>query len=107
MMAKERECPKCKVMKPLTSEHWHKNKSTKTGFFNCCKECKLSIDKANYKRKPKKEYALYKGEDILITGTIKEIAEHQGIKENTVRFMMSNAYAKRVKDNAKILVVLD
>ena len=31
-------------------------------------------------------YALYKGEELLIIGTIKEITKHQNVKEKTVRF---------------------
>ena len=45
--------------------------------------------------KYRKEYALYKGEECLIIGTIKEIAEQQGVKEKTIRFYMSPAYLKR------------
>jgi hypothetical protein len=44
-----------------------------------------------------KEYALYKGEEILCSGTIKEIAKHQGIKEATVRFYARPSYKKRIK----------
>lgn len=43
------------------------------------------------------EYALYKGEELLVMGTASEIAEHQGISVGTVRFLASNVYKKRVE----------
>lgn len=59
----------------------------------------------------KKEYALYKGEKLLIIGTIDEIAKHQNIKRKTVLFYQSPAYLKRHEKfhigNYKILVKLD
>ena len=59
-----------------------------------------------------KEYALYKGEQILSIGSIKEIAIDQSIKTSTVRFYGCSAYLKRVaarkKSNKyKILISLD
>lgn len=32
-------CPKCTTQKPLTSEHWYRNRSTPDGFANQCKPC--------------------------------------------------------------------
>jgi len=43
------------------------------------------------------EYALYKGEDILAIGTVREIANELNIKEETVRFYGRPAYIKRRK----------
>jgi len=58
-----------------------------------------------------KEYALYKGEEILSIGTIKEIAEELNILPDTVRFYKTNTYknrlSKRKVKNARELVVLD
>lgn len=54
----------------------------------------------------KKEYALYKGEEILCSGTIREIAKHQGIKEATVRFYARPSYKKRIKDFGKSKILL-
>ncbi len=45
-----------------------------------------------------KIYALYKGEDCLGIGTIKELAEQLNIKATTLRFYMTPTYKKRVKD---------
>lgn len=36
---------------------------------------------------PKKEYALYKGDNLLKIGTVEEIAEELGIKKETVSFL--------------------
>ncbi len=56
-----------------------------------------------------KEYALYKGEEILAIGTVKEIAKETGLKTETVRYYHSPAYKKRCKDefNNMVLVSLD
>jgi len=56
-----------------------------------------------------KEYALYKGEEIIATGTVKEIAEKLNIKPDTVRFYGYPAYAKRRvnQDTRRDLVEID
>lgn len=59
----------------------------------------------------KKEYALYKGEELLIIGTIQEIAKNQNVKEKTILFYQTPAYLKRRekshKGNYKVLVKLE
>jgi|LGOV01.1.fsa_nt_gb DNA-binding CsgD family transcriptional regulator len=59
----------------------------------------------------KKEYALYKGEEILCIGSISEIAIHENIKRETVLFYNSKAHKKRISKrestNSKILICLD
>lgn len=56
----------------------------------------------------KKIYALYKGEEILADGTIKEIAEKMGIKEKSLRFYRTPTYQHRAKNgkNRRALVRL-
>lgn len=55
-----------------------------------------------------KEYALYKGEKILGTGTIKELAKMFNVKEKTIMFYHTPAHKKREKKgNAKVLIDLD
>ena len=60
----------------------------------------------------KKEFALYKGEDLLEIGTIGEIAANQNTKCDTIRFYGTPIYKKRIGSrkkkgiNAKILVKL-
>lgn len=58
-----------------------------------------------------KEYALYKGEDILSIGTINEIAKEMGVQQETIRYYFTNAYKrklnKRKVKNARILVCLN
>ncbi|MCT6927408.1 MAG: hypothetical protein M3Z89_05130 [Lysinibacillus fusiformis] len=41
------------------------------------------------------EYALYKGDQMVAIGTVKEIAADRGVKPNTIRFYMSGAYQRR------------
>lgn len=44
-----------------------------------------------------KEYALYKGEQMVAIGTINEIAAERGVKPDTIRFYMSGVYQRRAK----------
>lgn len=44
-----------------------------------------------------KEYALYKGDQMVAIGTVKEIAEERGVKPDTIRFYMSGVYQRRSK----------
>lgn len=59
----------------------------------------------------KKEYALYKGEEILITGTIDEIAQNQNVTKKTIMFYHSPAHIKRHEKskakNFKVLVCME
>lgn len=61
-----------------------------------------------------KEYALYKGENLLAIGTAQEIADEMNVKKETVLFYEKPAYKKRVskrekglRGNVRILVALD
>ena len=58
-----------------------------------------------------KEYALYKGDELLSIGTIQEIAKEQNIKEKTVKFYKTRAYEKRIQSrknkNSKILIEIE
>ena len=45
----------------------------------------------------KKIYALYKGENLLADGTLKEIAEQMGLKEKTLLFYGTPTYQHRAK----------
>lgn len=59
------------------------------------------------------EYAVYKGENMLAVGTIQEIASELNIKEESVRFMRSPAYARRLAkrkdrgENCRVIVALN
>lgn len=50
-------------------------------------------------------YALYKGDQLLAIGTVKEIADKMGLKENTVWHYQTPTYRKRAK-NGRLLVKL-
>lgn len=56
-----------------------------------------------------KEYALYKGEECLAIGTIKEIAKQLKVKERTIYFYTTPTYKKRVKagKNRREVITLD
>ena len=56
----------------------------------------------------KSDYALYKGDTLLIIGTVEEISKELKIKEQTVTFYRSPAYKKRTTENkGRRLVKLD
>ena len=42
------------------------------------------------------EYIVYKGEEVLVIGTLEECAEHQGVKKATINFLASEANKRRV-----------
>ena len=58
-----------------------------------------------------KEYALYKGDKLLIIGTIDEIARNQNVQKKTIYFYHSKAYLNRRRKshigNYKILISLE
>lgn len=53
-----------------------------------------------------KEYALYKGEELLAMGTKREIAEQLGVSVSTVGYYGTPVYARRTSDNGRRLVKL-
>lgn len=48
-----------------------------------------------------KEYAVYKGDDLLVIGTIQECAEFLGVKKETVKFYMTPTYQRRIEKRKK------
>ena len=43
-----------------------------------------------------KEYAAYKGDQLIGIGTAQEIADRMGVKKSTVQFYTTPTYKKRV-----------
>lgn len=56
-----------------------------------------------------KEYALYKGEECLAIGTLKEIAEKMKVKVKTIYFYTTPTYKRRCRksNNRLTMVSLD
>lgn len=58
-------------------------------------------------------YALYKGDKFITEGTKEEIAQVKGCKINTISFLATNAYKKRMentkskKNNYLVLIKID
>lgn len=46
-----------------------------------------------------KEYALYKGEELLGIGTKKELAEKLGVSVSTIYYYHTPTYAKRTSED--------
>lgn len=44
-----------------------------------------------------KEYALYKGEELLQIGTLQEIAESENVKLETIQFYTKPVYKRRIE----------
>lgn len=60
-------------------------------------------DRVGVINKPK-EYALYKGEELLATGTKREIAKQLGVSPSTVGYYGTPVYARRTSENGRRLV---
>ncbi len=45
-----------------------------------------------------KEYALYKGEELIAMGTKREIAEQLGVSASTIGYYGTPVYARRTSD---------
>jgi len=54
-----------------------------------------------------KVWALYKGEDLLSMGTVKEIAKDMDVDERTIHFYKTPTYLRRDKGNRRVLVSLE
>ncbi|SCG82685.1 hypothetical protein DW1_1112 [Proteiniborus sp. DW1] len=60
-----------------------------------------------------KEYALYKGDEMLAIGTIPEIAKELGVKRDTIAYYKTQAYQNRLKrrnavdGNVRLLIPLE
>ena len=59
-----------------------------------------------------KEYALYKGEDLIAMGTASEIAKETGVKRTTIYHYKTPAYQRRAEKrknskSVRVLVELD
>lgn len=56
-------------------------------------------------------FALYKGEEMLSTGTVYEIAKDLGVEVRTIKYYGTNAYKRKLEKrnvrNARELVKLD
>ena len=56
-------------------------------------------------KRKNKEYALYKGDELLAIGTLKELAEKFKIREDSLLFYGSPTYTKRTNGkNSRRLV---
>ena len=53
-----------------------------------------------YIKKEPKQYAMYKGDECLAIGTVREIAEQMGVREETIYYYLSKTYERRL-DNRK------
>ena len=53
-----------------------------------------------------KEYALYKGEELLAMGTKREIAEQLGVSPSTVGYYGTPVYARRTTERGRRLIEL-
>lgn len=45
-----------------------------------------------------KEYALYKGDELIGTGTVKELAKKLGVKPSTISYYHTPTYVNRTSE---------
>lgn len=57
--------------------------------------------------KMNKIYALYKGENLIVDGTIQEIHERTGKSVDTLLFMTCPVYKKRIKNGKNRLTMTE
>ena len=57
--------------------------------------------------RPAKEYAIYKGDEFIAIGTIKELVKKTGYAESTLRFCTHPASMKRSKGNRLVVFAVD
>ncbi|EKG5451776.1 TPA: hypothetical protein RUJ82_002219 [Listeria monocytogenes] len=53
------------------------------------------------------EYAMYKGDELLLIGTLTELADFKNVTRDTILFYMSNSYKKRVGENGLIVIKIE
>ncbi|WP_200833103.1 hypothetical protein [Listeria monocytogenes] len=53
------------------------------------------------------EYALYKADELLIIGTVDELAEFQEVKRETILFYATPSYRKRTTDKGLRVIRVD
>lgn len=51
-------------------------------------------------------YALYKGDEFIDLGTIKELAKKLNVKPKTIRFYGTPSYQKRIKNYSERLILI-
>jgi hypothetical protein len=60
-------------------------------------------------RQEKNEYAVYKGDEFICLGTVKECATYLGVKRSTIKYLLSPAYLKRIekrKESKETLIAI-
>lgn len=57
--------------------------------------------------RPAKEYAIYKGDEFIAIGTIKELVKKTGYSETTLRYCTHPASKKRNKGNRLVVFAVD
>ena len=65
---------------------------------------KKDRDFLNRQKMESETYAMYKGDELLVVGTLEEIAEHQNMTIGNVRFMTYPSYHKRSATRDRRLV---
>ena len=63
-------------------------------------------------RQQRQEYAVYKGEELLVVGTARECAQEVGVKEATIRWSTTPTARKRTEkrkkqDKCRVVVKLE
>lgn len=54
-----------------------------------------------------REYALYKGENLIGMGTLKELANQKGVQLETIKFYLTPTYQRRLAKRKKVRNALE
>ena len=57
--------------------------------------------------RPTKEYAIYKGDEFIAIGTIKELVKKTGYSETTLRYCTHPVSRRRSKGNRLVVFAVD
>jgi hypothetical protein len=92
-----KQCTRCKVEKPLSSEHFPPHNKTKSGFDSWCRECRKEYRNANsrgrYKTMISNEHLQKIKEEVkecVICGSNEKLVVDHDHKTNKIRGMLCN-----------------
>ncbi|EMK8560146.1 hypothetical protein V9L40_002121 [Listeria monocytogenes] len=54
-----------------------------------------------------KEYALYKGDELLLIGTLTELADFKNVTRDTILLYTSASYRKRTKEQSWYVIKIE
>lgn len=50
-------------------------------------------------------YALYRGDELVDIGTANELAKRRGVKPDSIRFLATPSYIKRMRSERRVIAI--